>query len=79
MNPDDEMLSDKGCMVDLADHLRRVTGGAGRSLVGGIGATVAAIYYFSLGDNAGAATLFVGLAIWCFFVAWLVHRFAGSG
>jgi hypothetical protein len=73
---DDDLLSDKGTLTDLAHLLRRGGGGPLQAVVGGTGSLVLAGLILVFGDDGTEAMAFTALALWCFLAAWFVHHFA---
>jgi hypothetical protein len=74
---DDDLLSDKGTLTDLADLLRR-GGGPGKALIGGLGSLGFAAYALAVLDDRNAALGLTLLSLWCFLGAWLISRFASK-
>ena len=75
---EEDLLSDKGTLADLAYLLRRVGGGPARAVVGGIASLGVVAFALVFGDERGEALPFAVMALWCFLVAWLVRRHASD-
>jgi hypothetical protein len=73
---DDDLLSDKGTLTDLAHLLRRHGGGPWRAVLGGTGALAVAGFTLVLGGDRTEVVGFTALSLWCFLAAWFVHHFA---